>query len=127
MENLIRMAFFQELGLSRIIEDYRGSVGICWDLRGLVAEVEQFGVRSWPGVLIESVRGRSRGVRRPGLQPVERRVPPRGAISAAPFDLVNIDHEGIGTWIEGKMLCLRGLGGLYGDKIFKKRGWEGRD
>jgi hypothetical protein len=32
---LILMAFFEELGLSRNSEDYRGSCGIYWDHRGL--------------------------------------------------------------------------------------------
>ena len=47
-ENLIRMAFFEELGLSRIIEDYRGSSGISWDHRGLFGiswgDMEQAGM-----------------------------------------------------------------------------------
>jgi hypothetical protein len=38
--------------------------------------------------------------------------------------MYDLHHMSSKAWNADKMLCLGGLGGLHGDNIFKKRGWE---
>ena len=39
--------------------------------------------------------------------------------------MYDLHHSSRRAWNAEKMLCLGGLGGLHGDNIFKKRGWDG--